>query len=226
MLDTTMNTGAASGNGTSGDGVAQNGMSVPQDMFIRLLVAQVRNQDPLEPKDPSEFVSQLATLSQTEALQTLVSQNNGTAAMLDSLQVLSLGGQVGNTVGVRTSRIDIEGNSVSGSFVLDASTQTTAVVLKGADGSKHRVDLGPRAAGPVDFTIDPAELGLPDGRYEISVDAGEGITAPGIDVRGVLTGIRLSPTGGVQMRVSGIGEVTPAEVTGFFGRETASSSNG
>ena len=99
MLDTTMNTGAASGNGSSGDGVAKNGMSVPQDMFIRLLVAQVRNQDPLEPKDPSEFVSQLATLSQTEALQTLVSQNNGTAAMLDSMQVLSLGGQVGILLG-------------------------------------------------------------------------------------------------------------------------------
>ncbi len=137
--------------------------------------------------------------------------------------MLSLGGQVGNTVGVRTSRIDIEGNKISGSFVLDASSQTTAVVLKGADGSKHRIELGPRTAGPVDFTIDPAELGLPDGRYEISVDAGEGVSAPGIDVRGVLTGIRLSPTGGVQMRVSGIGEVTPAEITGFFGRETASS---
>ncbi|NIM43349.1 MAG: flagellar basal body rod modification protein [Hydrogenophaga sp.] len=222
MLDTTMNTGVTSGNGSAGDGVAKNGMSVPQDMFIRLLVAQVRNQDPLEPKDPSEFVSQLATLSQTEALQTLVSQNNGTAAMLDSMQVLSLGGQVGNTVAVRTSRIDMEGKPVSGSFVLDASTQTAAVVLTGADGSKHRVELGPRAAGPVDFTVDPAALGLPDGKYTIAVDAGEGITAPGIDVRGVLTGIRLSPTGGVQMKVAGIGEVTPADITGFFGRETAS----
>jgi flagellar basal-body rod modification protein FlgD len=226
VLDTTMNTGAASGNGSSGDGVAKNGMSVPQDMFIRLLVAQVRNQDPLEPKDPSEFVSQLATLSQTEALQTLVSQNNGTAAMLDSMQVLSLGGQVGNTVAVRTSRIDMEGNPVSGSFVLDASTQTAAVVLTGADGRKHRVELGPRSAGPVDFTVDPAALGLPDGKYTIAVDAGEGVTPPGIDVRGVLTGIRLSPTGGVQMKVAGIGEVTPADITGFFGRETASSSNG
>ncbi|NCT97801.1 MAG: flagellar basal body rod modification protein [Comamonadaceae bacterium] len=223
MLDTTMNTGAAGGAAAAGDGVAKNGMSVPQDMFIRLLVAQVRNQDPLEPKDPSEFVSQLATLSQTEALQTLVSQNNGTAAMLDSLQVLSLGGQVGHTVAVRTSRIDIAGNSISGSFTLDASSQTTAVVLTAADGRKHRVELGPRAAGTVDFRIDPAALGLPEGRYSIAVDAGEGVPAPGVDVRGVLSGIRLSPTGGVQMNVSGIGEVTPAEITGFFGRETASS---
>lgn len=226
MLDTTMNTGAASGASASGDSVAGNGMSVPQDMFIRLLVAQVRNQDPLEPKDPSEFVSQLATLSQTEALQTLVSQNNSSAAMLDSLQVLNLGGQVGHTVAVRTSRIDIGENKISGSFELGAASQTTAVVLTAADGKKHRVELGPRAAGTVDFSIDPAALGLPAGRYSIAVDAGEGTTAPGVDVRGRLSGVRLSPTGGVQMNVSGIGEVTPAEITGFFGRETSSSSNG
>jgi len=39
-----------------------------RDTFLRLLVAQVQNQDPLSPQDPIEFVSQLAQFSQLETL--------------------------------------------------------------------------------------------------------------------------------------------------------------
>jgi flagellar basal-body rod modification protein FlgD len=39
-----------------------------RDTFLRLLVAQMRNQDPLSPQDPIEFVSQLAQFSQLETL--------------------------------------------------------------------------------------------------------------------------------------------------------------
>lgn len=37
-----------------------------RDMFLRLLVAQIQNQDPLSPMDPSQFVSQLAQFSEME----------------------------------------------------------------------------------------------------------------------------------------------------------------
>ena len=39
-----------------------------RDMFLRLLVAQIQNQDPLNPMDPTEFVSQLAQFSSMEQL--------------------------------------------------------------------------------------------------------------------------------------------------------------
>ncbi len=39
-----------------------------RDMFLRLLVAQIQNQDPLSPMDPTEFVSQLAQFSSMEQL--------------------------------------------------------------------------------------------------------------------------------------------------------------
>lgn len=37
-----------------------------RDMFLQLLVAQIQNQDPLAPMDPSQFVSQLAQFSEME----------------------------------------------------------------------------------------------------------------------------------------------------------------
>ena len=39
-----------------------------KDMFLRLLVAQIQNQDPLNPMDPTQFVSQLAQFSSMEQL--------------------------------------------------------------------------------------------------------------------------------------------------------------
>jgi flagellar basal-body rod modification protein FlgD len=42
-----------------------------RDTFLKMLVAQVQNQDPLSPQDPIEFVSQLTQFSQLETLLTM-----------------------------------------------------------------------------------------------------------------------------------------------------------
>ena len=43
------------------------GMTAPtEQMFLQLLVAQIKNQDPLSPADPSQFTSQLAQFSELE----------------------------------------------------------------------------------------------------------------------------------------------------------------
>ena len=55
----------------SAAGAPQTGLFTAQqsrDMFLRLLVNQVRNQDPLNPQDPTAFVSQLAEFSSLEQL--------------------------------------------------------------------------------------------------------------------------------------------------------------
>ena len=39
-----------------------------RDMFLKLLVAQIQNQDPLNPMDPTQFVSQLSQFSSVEQL--------------------------------------------------------------------------------------------------------------------------------------------------------------
>ena len=49
--------GAPAGNGTMG-----------KDSFMKLLVTQLSNQDPMAPKDATEFVSQLAEFTSLEQL--------------------------------------------------------------------------------------------------------------------------------------------------------------
>ena len=67
-MQTNLFPGNASNSAANQTSVGTNPLNSGTDtsrMFTKLLVAQVRNQDPLSPNDPAAFVSQLTQLSQT-----------------------------------------------------------------------------------------------------------------------------------------------------------------
>ncbi|MGY1741580.1 MULTISPECIES: flagellar hook capping FlgD N-terminal domain-containing protein [unclassified Blastococcus] len=66
-----------------------------KDMFLQLLVAQMRYQDPNNPASTTEFMSQTATFSQVEKLEELATQN---ASLLTLQRSLSAGALVGHAV--------------------------------------------------------------------------------------------------------------------------------
>jgi flagellar basal-body rod modification protein FlgD len=206
---------AVASNGPAGVPVSEN-----KDMFTKLLVAQIRNQDPLAPSDPSQFVNQLSQLSQTEALQNLAQTTSASASVLQSLQVLAMGAQVGSEVSVATGRVRLDGDKVSGTVQLGGSSSVTNLVLTGVDGQQRRISLPAHGAGALPFTIDPAALGIPAGQYSISAEASDG-TKPAVEVSGRLDSVRMSAGGGILLQVAGIGEVDPASVTGFNGKASA-----
>jgi flagellar basal-body rod modification protein FlgD len=65
-----------------------------KDVFMKLLVAQMRYQDPGNPVDSSQMMSQTATFSQVEKLEQLVNQN---ASMLVLQESATAGALVGRT---------------------------------------------------------------------------------------------------------------------------------
>jgi flagellar basal-body rod modification protein FlgD len=56
------------GNGTAPTTTTPPGATPDKQMFLQLLVSQIKNQDPLNPVDGTQFVSQLAQFSQLEQL--------------------------------------------------------------------------------------------------------------------------------------------------------------
>jgi flagellar basal-body rod modification protein FlgD len=56
---------------------------VQKDEFLKLLVAQLQNQDPLDPVDNQQFLAQLATFS---SLEQLISINNGVTDLTNTLK--------------------------------------------------------------------------------------------------------------------------------------------
>lgn len=62
---------------------ANSNTALGKEAFLQLLVAQMQYQDPLEPMDNTEYVTQLATFSQLEAIQNMDSTlSNGQATDL------------------------------------------------------------------------------------------------------------------------------------------------
>lgn len=59
---------------TGSSAASQARKNVNQEMFLQLLVAQLKNQDPLQPQEGTEFISQLAQFSSLEQLTTINQQ--------------------------------------------------------------------------------------------------------------------------------------------------------
>jgi flagellar basal-body rod modification protein FlgD len=221
MVTTTSTSNSLAGNnGAAANAVApQASTSENRDMFTKLLVAQIQNQDPLEPQDPSTYVNQLSQLSQTEALQNLSSMSSTNASLLQSLQTLAMGGQVGSDVTVVTDSVRLDGAKVNGTVKLLGASGDTKLVLTGSDGQQHTVALGAHGSGDLAFSIDPDALGLAPGSYKIQAQPADG-SAPQIEIAARLNSVRVTGAG-VVLQVANIGEVNPANVTGFNGKTGA-----
>jgi flagellar basal-body rod modification protein FlgD len=193
------------------------------DMFTTLLVAQIQNQDPLAPMEASQFVTQFAQLSQVEAMQSMASLTAAAAALQESMLVVTLGSQVGSQVMVGADSVQLEGDKVKGGFVLENNASDVTLVLTGPDGTEHKIDLGSRDAGEVDFEIDPEELGLPPGKYAMRVDTNTGETVR-TEIQGELQSVRLGADGRVVLTVAGIGDIAVSDITRFLGRQNSTTS--
>jgi flagellar basal-body rod modification protein FlgD len=66
-----------------------------QDTFLKLMVAQLRNQDPMNPQDSAEFLAQTAQFTTVEKLTTMAAQ---TSQALTLQRDLGAAGMVGRTV--------------------------------------------------------------------------------------------------------------------------------
>lgn len=191
-----------------------------QDVFAKLLSAQIQNQNPLEPMNSEQFVTQMLQSQQTEALGTMAKQSTNSAALLEQLLVVSLGSQVGSQVRIHARALDVSDASerpVTGHITLDHAASDVTVVLTGASGSSNRINLGPKPKGDVFFSLQPATLGLTQGRYEIHVETGSDKALP-VELDGAVKNVRVGADGKIILHVAGIGDIDTASISGFLGR--------
>lgn len=146
-----------------------------QSEFLKLMIAQLNNQDPMKPMENGEFISQMAQFSAVTGLTKLQESFDGLAASLQSNQALQASTLVGRTVvvpsGVGTLPV---GGTLSGMVNLDASSSNLSITIQDASGQVlRRLELGPQAAGESFFNWDGiTDSGVPaqPGRYYISAE--------------------------------------------------------
>ncbi len=154
-----------------------NEKALGRDAFLKLLVAQLRHQDPLKPQDDSAFVAELAQFSSLEQtmgindrLDLLSAQNQG----LQNSQVVAL---VGKEATVRGSLVTSDGSGIGipVSFKLDGATDKTTVTIVDQSGRTVRtLDLGAKGSGLTRVTWDGRDDAgnvQPAGTYKVTVQA-------------------------------------------------------
>lgn len=204
--------------------VASNGQSQSSgsDMFMTLLMAQIKNQNPLDPADPSQFVNQLVQMNQMQTSLGMLSQLKDNAVLLRELQGLGLGNQVGNSVLVQSNTVQLDGTPLSGRLTLSGAENQVTLQLTGADGKLHPIDLGAQPAGEVAFSVNPADYGLAAGSYALSATTASRAT-PLLELAAVVQGVRLPVQGGEPMlTLSGLGDVPASSVSRLLGNTSSS----
>ena len=81
--------------GTNPTTTTQSGASVDYQSFLKLLVAEMKNQDPTSPMESTDYVAQLATFSQVEQS---VQINNRLDQILQASVLSQAGALIGRTV--------------------------------------------------------------------------------------------------------------------------------
>jgi flagellar basal-body rod modification protein FlgD len=123
-----------------------------QDRFLKLLVTQLQNQDPLAPMDNAQLTSQIAqinTVSGIATLNTSVQQLSSQFLQLQSLQGASL---VGKDVIVAGNRLDIADGVAQGGFELASTADAVKVeVLSPAGRVLDTINLGAQSSGMHSF---------------------------------------------------------------------------
>jgi flagellar basal-body rod modification protein FlgD len=152
-----------------------------QNQFLQLMVAQLKNQDPTKPMDPSTFVGQLAQFSTVTGIENMQTSMSSLATSMRSSQVLSGTSLVGHQVlAPATSTTIAPGDTVSGAT--DVPTGTTALQVNVLDSSGQQVrtfSVTPQT-GLTNFTWDGRTASgavASAGQYTFKVIAGTGSSA-------------------------------------------------
>lgn len=186
--------------------------------FLTLMVAQIQNQDPLNPMEGAEYVSQLAQFSQVESTENMTSLMQNNLVLMDNMQVLTTAGLVGQTVYVDGNQLELTGQEQQGKLLLESASDTVNLLLQNQYGQVTKVPLGPQAAGEVNFSIDPGELDLAPGQYRVTAQLQDGMPEAGVLLAGEVAQVSVPSSGGAALvNVAGVGSVPFYQISQFGG---------
>ena len=161
--------------------------SLGKDDFLKMLVAQLKNQDPLNPMDGTEFAAQLAQFSSLEQLTNMNTQLQN----LGIYQTTASNTQAVNLLGKEVSvnqgnQFQAQGTSANFTYNLpEAAGQVSISILDASGREVDRIEAGKQTAGLQNITWNKGSNN--DGLYSYKVEA---IDAAGnaVTVESMMTG--------------------------------------
>jgi flagellar basal-body rod modification protein FlgD len=204
------------------------GKTLGQDDFLTLLVAQLQNQDPLNPSDATEFTAQLAQYSQLEQLFNLNKSMDQLAQAQNNSERLSALSLIGKEVVVEGADFTLEGATAEIGYKVDGAASEVTLQIRNASGQTvATIDAKELGKGNHFVTWDGRDRNgnqLPPGDYKMVISAkssGDSETvAVSPLVRTTVTGVDLSSS--EALLVTKAGEFKISAIHGAYnGAQTA-----
>lgn len=128
------------------------------DRFLRLLVAQVQNQDPMSPMENSEVTSQMAQINMVTGIEGLNSNFQALSTQMLKSQMLQGASLVGHDVVVPGSKLAIADGVGRGAFELAGAADSVVVEVVSASGKVvQSIDMGAQSSGSHAFAWESGE---------------------------------------------------------------------
>jgi len=189
----------ASVSAASGAARSQSQLAANFDTFLVLLTAQLKNQDPLEPMDSSEFTQQLVQFSQVEQQ---INSNKNLESLIALTQARSASDAVsylGKTLTLTDGTAALMGGEATWAYSLDNDAANATLTIKNAHEDVVYAAPAETSAGMHSFEWDGVGsngITLPPGPYKMTVTA------------------RNSAGGSVTTRVASQGVISEVDLTG------------
>lgn len=206
---------------TGGSGISQPSKAqgkdrteLGQEDFLKLMTAQLKNQDPMKPMQSGEFMTQIAQFTSANGIGQMQKSFAEFTQDMKADQALRAAGLVGRQVVVASDSGYLpEGGELGASIHLPRDVDNLTVKVYSAAGEVlDTVELGAQPAGDVEFAWDGQDADgktLPPGRYSFAASTmWEGETY-GLDtfVAAEVESVRLGQNGqSPQLTLAGLGE--------------------
>ena len=212
-------TNSANSNNTAAAATAASVSALSVNDFLSLMTAQLKNQDPTQPLDPSTFVTQLAQFGTVSGIDSMQASLSTLSSTLLSNQALSSVNLVGHSVLAQASSAQhSSGQSMAGAVQAPTATSAIAVNITNASGSLvQQIKLG-AGAGMTSFTWDGTTLSgvqAPAGSYSVQAiaDVNGVATAAPTYLAGTVSSVSLNAgSGGVTVNTPQLGSISLANV--------------
>jgi flagellar basal-body rod modification protein FlgD len=197
----------------------ENSKELDKNAFLELMVAQLNNQDPLNPQENGEFIAQLAQFSSVEGIENLNNTVEVMSSSLQSSQALQASALVGRKVHILSDKSFLaQGSEISGSIKLDRSTTDLKLnISNGAGVLIDQIELGSQTRGDIRFAWngkDADGVPYPEGEYQFTAEADIDGATEEIDLAlsANVDSVSINPDRSVLLNIQGQGAVPLLDV--------------
>lgn len=153
---------------------ANTSSNLGQAEFLKLMTAQLRNQDPMQPMENGEFLGQMAQFSTVNSIGEMLTELKSLSSQMAAGRLLSSGSLIGRSVLAESSYGTLpNGGTLDGSVRLTEPADQTTINIRDATGQVvESMTLGPAGAGDYPWSWDGKTSEgqyAPPGRYQIDV---------------------------------------------------------